>query len=131
MALSHFLYVLSLTCMIIATVLYFTRQYWSPYLPSTIQARLAHYIAIPQSSFESDIEAGFTSSEFDLSRNIADGDDRHGLDAQARREVKSIMKVKKCTFDQARLIHLQDKMRKAGIDPQTGLPRDSKFVSFS
>lgn len=129
MALSHFLYTLSITLIIIASILYYTRRYWSPYLPRTYRDRLGVYMSLP--SFEHDIEAGLTSNDFDLTRNVEDGDDRYGLDATSRREVKRIIKQKKCTFDQARLIYLQDKMRQAGIDPQTGLPRDSKFVSFS
>lgn len=76
------------------------------------------------------MESGFTSSDFDVSQNVMDGDTR-GLDPVTRREVMKIMRVKRCTFDQARLINLQQKMKDAGIDPLTGLPRDSKFVSFS
>lgn len=137
MALLHLLYTFSLICGIVGSALYFTRHHWTPYLPAHLRAHLSHYVPLPQlapdaaTSFSEDVEAGFTSSQFDLSRNVEDGDDRHGLDAVSRAEVKRIMKVKKCTFDQARLIYLQDKMRKAGIDPMTGLPIDSKFVSFS
>lgn len=130
MALSHLLYTVFLLCIAIGSLLYFTRNHWTPLLPLEIQRRISHYIAIPQHSFTDDMEAGFTSSEFDLSQNVNDSDDRHGLDTEARKEVKRIMKTKKCTFDQARLIFLQDKMRRAGIDPMTGLPTDRKFVSF-
>ena len=130
MALSHLLYTVFLLCVAISSVLYFTRNHWVPLLPTQLQSQIAQYVAIPQHSFTDDIEAGFTSSEFDLSQNVNDSDDRHGLDSAARKEVKRIMKSKKCTFDQARLIFLQDKMRRAGIDPMTGLPVDRKFVSF-
>ncbi|ORY86102.1 hypothetical protein BCR37DRAFT_364454 [Protomyces lactucae-debilis] len=129
MALSHFLYTLCLICIIAASVGYVTRAYWSPYLPIALRARLERYMALP--TFEDDIERGLTSDDFDLHGNVEAGDDRHGLDATSRKEVMHIMKKRKCNFDQARLIMLQDKMRKAGIDPQTGLPIDSKFVSFS
>lgn len=129
MALSHFLYTVSVILILVASILYYTKNYWANLLPRHFRDRLGHYIPLP--SFEHDIEAGLTSTDFDLSQNLEDGDDRFGLDAASRREIKRIIKSKKCNFDQARLIFLQDKMRKAGIDPQTGLPLDSKFVSFS
>lgn len=129
MALSHFLYTLSVILIIIVSCLYYSRRFWTPYLPTTYRDRLGKYMSLP--SFESDIESGLTSDDFDLTQNVTDEDDRYGLDPASRREVKRIIKSKRCTFDQARLIFLQDKMRAAGIDPQTGLPRDSKFVSFS
>ena len=129
MALTHFLYTVSITLIIVSSLLYYTKAYWSSLLPRRYRDTLGRYVKLP--SFEHDIEAGLTSTDFDLSQNLEDGDDRFGLDASSRREIQRIIKSKKCTFDQARLIFLQDKMRKAGIDPQTGLPRDSKFVSFS
>lgn len=59
-------------------------------------------MALP--TFEDDIERGLTSDEFDLHANVDAGDDRHGLDGPARKEIIRIMKHRKCTFDQARLI---------------------------
>lgn len=129
MALSHFLYTVTVISILLASALYYTRRFWTVYLPSSYRDRLGRYMSLP--SFENDIESGLTSEDFDLSQNVTDEDNRYGLDATSRKEVKKIMRTKKCTFDQARLIYLQDKMRAAGIDPQTGLPRDSKFVSFS
>lgn len=129
MALSHLLYTLSVILIIVGSVLFYTRSYWSPYLPRGYRDKLGRYMSLP--SFERDMESGLTSEEFDLSGNVEDGDDRFGLDGTSRAEVKRIMKRMTCTFDQARLIFLQDKMRRAGIDPQTGLPLDAKFVSFS
>lgn len=123
------LYTLSAILILVGSLLYYTRSYWLPYLPTGYRDRLGRYMTLP--SFAHDIEAGLTSDDFDLTQNVESGDDRYGLDGTSRREIKQIIKSKKCTFDQARLIHLQDKMRAAGIDPQTGLPRDSKFVSFS
>lgn len=129
MGLSHFLYTFSVISICVASILYYTRKFWSPYLPSNYRDSLGRYMSLP--SFAHDIESGLTSEDFNLAQNVSDGDDRYGLDPVSRKEVKRIMKTKRCNFDQARLIHLQDKMRKAGIDPQTGLPIDSKFVSFS
>ena len=41
------------------------------------------------------------------------------------------MKTEHVTFDQARLIRQQRKFKTNNIDPQTGLPRDPKLVTFS
>ncbi|BFZ54140.1 hypothetical protein PYCC9005_001172 [Savitreella phatthalungensis] len=107
-------------------------------LPLGLRTRVAAYIPVPGGSFQEDLEGGLSSAEFDLAGNLARDevtgaqvDPRTGLDAAAKRQIQQIMKQKRCTFDQARLILLQDRMKAAGIDPQTGLPRDSKFVTFS
>ncbi|CCG84596.1 protein of unknown function [Taphrina deformans PYCC 5710] len=130
MALSHFLYTFSVTILIIASILYYFRGFCSSLLPAGgYRDRLGRHLSLP--SFAGDIESGLTSEDFDLSRNVEEGDGRVGLDGPGRAQVQRIMRTKRCTFDQARLILLQDKMKRAGIDPQTGLPRDAKFVSFS
>lgn len=69
------------------------------------------------SSFEADMEAGLSSDTFSLAGNVADGDSRAGLDANAKTEVMTIMKKKRVTFDQARRIYLEQKMAKNGIGP--------------
>jgi len=77
-----------------------------------------------------DVEGGFTSSDFDLTGNIIDGDARAGLDEQAKREVKQIMKRQRVGFDEARRIYTERRFAKNNIGPD-GMPRDPKFVSFS
>lgn len=76
------------------------------------------------------MEAGFSSSHFDLAGNIAGNDARAGLDDAGKREVQRIMKARKCGFDEARRIYTQDRFAKNNIGPD-GRPRDPKFVSFS
>ena len=41
------------------------------------------------------------------------------------------MRTENVTFDQARLIRQQRKFKTNNIDPQTGLPKDPKLVTFS
>jgi hypothetical protein len=72
---------------------------------------------------------GLTSETFDLSQNLRDGDTRAGLENSE--EIKRIMEQEGVGFDQARLLNQQRKFKSNNIDPQTGLPRDPKFVSFS
>ncbi|CAG8465584.1 12000_t:CDS:10 [Ambispora gerdemannii] len=101
-------------------------------LPS-ILPRLQSYRRLPAffstTSFETDIEDGLTSETFDLSQNLHDGDSRAGLEDSD--EIKKIMKQEGIGFDQARLIRQQQKFKTNNIDPQTGVPKDPKFVSFS
>ncbi|CAG8442042.1 1442_t:CDS:2 [Funneliformis caledonium] len=80
-------------------------------------------------SFQNDIENGLTSETFDLEQNIIEGDSRPGLEDSE--EIKRIMEVEHVNFDQARLIRQQRKFKTNNIDPQTGLPRDPKLVTFS
>lgn len=78
----------------------------------------------------SDVEAGFTSDDFDLSGNIMQGDSRAGLDVNAKRDVQGIMKSRGIGFDEARRVYMEKRFKKNNIGPD-GLPRDPKFVSFS
>ncbi|CAG8609325.1 11252_t:CDS:1, partial [Scutellospora calospora] len=80
-------------------------------------------------SFQNDIEEGLTSESFDLRQNIVDGDNRLGLEDSV--EIKRIMETEGLTFDQARLFRMQRKFKTNNIDPQTGVPRDPKLVTFS
>ncbi|ORX92292.1 hypothetical protein BCR34DRAFT_262725 [Clohesyomyces aquaticus] len=121
----YVLYSLSFISLILATALYFTRHSWLHRLP--IPGPL--YTRLP-SSFREDIEAGLSSSNFDLSANVEAGDSRQGLDDNGKREVQAIMKRRGVGFDEARRMWMQDKFRKNGIGAD-GLPRDPKFVSFS
>ena len=76
------------------------------------------------------MESGFTSSDFDLSANVAEGDSRAGLDRKAKREIGKIMKSRRVDFDEARRIYTEGRFAKNNIGPD-GRPRDPKFVSFS
>ncbi|CAO3592975.1 unnamed protein product [Absidia cylindrospora] len=92
--------------------------------------RLLGYHLLPTNAglFESDIEDGLTSSQFDLTDNLGDQETRAGL--KDKEEIIKIMKRQKVSFDQARLIRQQKLLKKNNIDPTTGLPMDPKFVSF-
>lgn len=82
------------------------------------------------STFTGDVEAGFTSTNFDLAGNIEDGDARAGLNKQAKREIRKIMKKRKMGFDEARQVYMEQRFANNNIRPD-GMPRDPKFVSFS
>lgn len=81
-------------------------------------------------SFTADIEAGFTSTDFDLSANVAEGDSRAGLDRKAKREIRRLMRSRRVNFDEARRLYTEQRFAKNNIGPD-GRPRDPKFVSFS
>jgi len=87
---------------------------------------LSHYT--PLSTFESQANAGLTSSNFDIEANVRDGDSRAGLDERATQEVMEIMKRERVNFDQARLIHFNRMLAANGIDP-SGVPLDAKTVT--
>jgi hypothetical protein len=96
-----------------------------------------HLLPIPEpiytrlpTSFRDDIEAGLSSSAFDLSGNVEAGDSRQGLDDAAKKEVMRIMKRRGVDFDEARRMYMQDRFKKNNIGAD-GIPRDPKFVSFS
>jgi len=97
------------------------------YLPDRVQDAL--YSRLP-TTFMGDVESGFTSSDFDLSNNVMEGDSRAGLDPKGKREVQRLMKVRGISFDEARRVYTEQRFNKAGIAPD-GIPRDPKFVSFS
>lgn len=105
--------------------LYLTRSRWMPLLPIPDHI----YQRLP-SSFTGDLEAGLSSSQFDIAANIADGDTRAGLDQIAKQEVRKIMKNRKVNFDEARRIYTESRFARNNIGPD-GRPRDPKFVSFS
>lgn len=109
----------------ILSALYLTRSRWNHLvpIPDYVYARLP-------SSFTNDIDSGFTSTDFDLSTNVAAGDSRAGLDQQAKRQVQKIMKSRRVGFDEARRMYTEARFAKNNIGPD-GLPRDPKFVSFS
>jgi len=80
------------------------------------------------------MDAGLSSSSFDLSGNVSGGDSRAGLDDNAKREIQKIMKGSwiraPMGFDEARRVYMERRLEQQGIG-RDGLPRDPKFVSFS
>ncbi|EAW08601.1 DUF2015 domain-containing protein [Aspergillus clavatus NRRL 1] len=121
----YLLYFLTFSVVICGTALYLTRSHWLPLVP--VPEYLYQHLP---SSFAGDLEAGLTSSQFDISSNIADGDPRAGLDGKAKREVQNIMKRQNIDFDEARRIYTERRFATHNIGPD-GRPRDPKFVSFS
>ncbi|KAI5208633.1 hypothetical protein E4T39_01392 [Aureobasidium subglaciale] len=87
------------------------------------------YISLGQNSFEDDMEAGFSSANFDLRENVESGDSRQGLDEQGKARVKAIMKSRGCGFDEARRIVMEEKFGRENIG-KDGRPRDPKAVMF-
>ncbi|KAK3179238.1 hypothetical protein K4F52_009273 [Lecanicillium sp. MT-2017a] len=131
------LFTTALFFIVTATALFFTRSYWRQHVPE-LNIRLPSvrfpgaeylYSRLP-TTFAGDIEAGLSSTTFDLSGNVEDGDSRAGLDAQSKAEILKIMKKKRMTFDQARKAYMEGRFKANGIGPD-GRPRDPKFVSFS
>ncbi|KAJ5302044.1 hypothetical protein PENANT_c008G09945 [Penicillium antarcticum] len=122
---TYLFYSLVFTVIISGTALYLTRSRWIPLLP--VPDYIYHRLP---SSFTADLEAGLSSSQFDLAANVAGGDSRGGLDQKAKREVRKIMKNQKVNFDEARRIYTEQRFAKNNIGPD-GRPRDPKFVSFS
>jgi len=94
-------------------------------LPPWISSRLRHYA--PLSTFESAMEAGFSTSAFDLSGNVA-GDSRAGLDERSLTEVRRIMEEMSLGFDDARLVRQKRILAKNGVD-EYGYPMDPKAVT--
>jgi hypothetical protein len=72
------------------------------------------------------VERGATSDNFDLSANVDRGDGREVDPALFKME--KIISERGCTFDEAREIYNREKMREAGIDPDSGLSTDPKAV---
>jgi len=114
---------------------YYYRSRLRPYIPERLLSllpstspfsRFSHYV--PLSTFEAQRDAGLTSNTFDLEENIAD-DVRVGLDERGEEEVRMIMQARGVTFDQARLIRHKEHLTRNGIDPNTGMPLDSKAIT--
>jgi hypothetical protein len=121
---------------------YLTRATWYPSiephlsrLSSHLPERFSNYIYHPLSStFEGDAEAGLTSANFDLAANIAAVDSRPGLDDDAKREIKKIMRGTwwsgPVDFDEARRIYFERCLEAQGIG-KDGRSKDPKAVTFS
>ncbi|KAF1942044.1 hypothetical protein EJ02DRAFT_454556 [Clathrospora elynae] len=122
---TYMLYSLFFFVLALVTAAFFTRHRWIHLLPipEPLYARLP-------TSFREDIEAGLSSSAFDLGGNVEAGDSRQGLDDAGKKEVMRIMKRRGVDFDEARRIFMQERFKKNNIGAD-GIPRDPKFVSFS
>lgn len=127
--------------LVLTTTAYLTRARWLPLIPTSINQVLPRSIPFSQyfytpleSSFSNDIDAGLTSSDFDLEANVAAGDSRSGLDDIAKREIQKIMRgtwlKRPVTFNEARRIYMERRLESEGIG-RDGTPKDPKFVSFS
>ncbi|KAI1105877.1 protein precursor [Jackrogersella minutella] len=123
---SYLLYSITFAALIVGTVLYFTRNFWLSLF------RCHDYARIPgiSSSFAGDIEAGLSSTTFDLRANVAGSDARAGLDDEAKAQILAIMKKRRLQFDEARRVYMEQRFSANGIGAD-GRPRDPKFVSFS
>ncbi|EFQ28645.1 hypothetical protein CGRA01v4_07115 [Colletotrichum graminicola] len=126
----YLLYSVSFLLLVTATALYFTRSHWLPYLPDLpFPGRDYIYSRLP-SSFAGDMDAGLSSSTFDLAANIESGDGRAGLDDRSKAEILKIMKKRRLKFDDARRAYMQQRFKANGIGPD-GRPLDPKAVTFS
>ncbi|KAI1634151.1 hypothetical protein F4809DRAFT_620304 [Biscogniauxia mediterranea] len=122
----YLLYSLTFLVLVTGTILYLTRAHWLHLVPEVLLPRGV----LSSSSFEDDMEAGLSSSTFDLGANVESGDARAGLDAAAKAAILRIMKKRRMRFDDARRVYLEQRFSANGIAPD-GRPRDPKFVSFS
>ncbi|GAA5948962.1 hypothetical protein JCM3765_003969 [Sporobolomyces pararoseus] len=116
--------ILGLIC-VIAYLSFHYRSLWVDYLPPSLSSRLRYYA--PLRTFEDAAEQGFSTSNFDLSGNMA-GDQRAGLDDQTLTELRRIMERNQVNFDEARRIQMERMFKKAGIGPD-GLPIDKKAIT--
>ena len=89
----------------------------------------SHYMPVPGTSWSANLSNGLSSSLFDITANIDASDPRSGLDPSGAQDVQTIMATQGVTFDQARLIRHKQILVQNNIDPNTGLPLDSKAVT--
>ena len=127
---SFYLYSVVLFIFVTVTALFMTRAYWRHHVPEIRLPGTGYIYSRLPNSFASDIEAGLSSSTFDLTGNLESGDSRAGLDDASKKEVLKIMKKRRMNFDQARKVYMENRFKANGIGAD-GLPRDPKFVSFS
>ncbi|KAI0971122.1 hypothetical protein F4678DRAFT_433789 [Xylaria arbuscula] len=124
----YLLYGITFAVLVTGTILYLTRNSWLHLLP-VLPGSSYLYSRLPN-TFSGDIEAGLSSSTFDLGANVDSGDARAGLDDAAKAEILKIMKKRRLRFDEARRVYMEQRFSANGIGPD-GRPRDPKFVSFS
>ncbi|KAI5959828.1 uncharacterized protein KGF55_005060 [Candida pseudojiufengensis] len=85
--------------------------------------------SLDNESFVNDINQGLNSSNFDV-ENSNYQDSRKGLSIRGKKYIKKLMETdKNLTFDDARLIYIQNELNKNGIN-NDGLPNDPKLVTF-
>lgn len=125
----YILFSVSVLSLLLATALFLTRARWIPHVRDRVPGAEYLYSRLPD-SFTGDIEAGLSSSTFDLAANVEDGDARAGLEDAAKAEILKIMKQRRLDFDRARKVYMENRFKANGIGAD-GLPRDPKFVSFS
>ncbi len=130
---AYILYSIIFLTLVCGTALYFTQARWIPLLTEVrlpnFPGRDYIYSQLP-STFAGDMEAGLSSTTFDLSENVEGGDARAGLDDAAKAEILRIMKKRRLRFDDARRVYMENRFKANGIGAD-GRPRDPKFVSFS
>ncbi|KAF5362532.1 hypothetical protein D9756_002652 [Leucocoprinus leucothites] len=115
--------------LVLALASYRYREMILPHVPERVRSlfpRLRHYT--PLSTFSQQVDAGLSSSAFDIEANVRDNDSRVGLDEQGTQEVLEIMRRERVNFDQARLIRHNRILASNGIDP-SGMPLDSKAIT--
>ena len=95
----------------------------------TLSPSSRNYSRLPLFDWNSQASAGLSSTLFDINSNIADGDSRSGLDPTGAQDVQTIMQTQGVSFDQARLIRHKQILVRNNIDPNTGLPLDSKAIT--
>jgi hypothetical protein len=74
------------------TVCYALRERLIPLLPLRLQSHVKHYA--PLASFDAALEAGYSSSNFDLRGNLQEADARSGLDDEGLAQVRRLMCVR-------------------------------------
>ncbi|KAK3313562.1 hypothetical protein B0H66DRAFT_522685 [Apodospora peruviana] len=140
---AYLLYTLIFFTLIFGTSLYLTRGRWLPQFQDVFFSSIERlppwfpgsgyiYSRLPSvsNSFSGDMEAGLSSSTFDLSQNVEGSDSRAGLDDAAKREILKLMQRRRLKFDEARRVYMEQRFQANGIGAD-GRPRDPKFVSFS
>lgn len=78
--------------------------------------------------FGQDLENGLSSRNFDISANIAAGDQR-SLNEEATQQIRAIMESENIGFDEARAAYFRDTLDLNNID-ENGVPRDPRTVTF-
>ncbi|SSD58554.1 related to UPF0357 protein YCL012C [Saccharomycodes ludwigii] len=79
-------------------------------------------------AFVDDLENGLSSANFDIiSHNSSDN--RRGLDEVNKLEIKRLMEEKNISFDEARLLYMNNRMSENSIS-DNGIPIDPKVVTF-
>ncbi|KAI2613103.1 protein precursor [Hypoxylon fragiforme] len=122
---TYLLYSITFLVLVTGTILYLTRYHWLHLFPGS-----EHLYARLPGTFAGDIEAGLSSSTFDLGANVSGGDGRAGLDDAAKAQILAIMKKRRLRFDEARRVYMEQRFSANGIAAD-GRPKDPKFVSFS